>query len=256
MVVIWMLIDTHCHIEHNYYDNLEDIIHDISKSDVKIIIVSGCDVKSSNNAVALSHKYNNVYATVGFHPDECENVSEKDFDNFEKWLNEEKVVGVGEIGLDYYHNDLNKDKQKALFIKQIEIAKKYNKPIVVHNRAASEDVYNILSKEKVKGVMHCFTDSNEMALRFTKLGFLLGIGGIITFKKNNLINVVKELSLDNIVLETDSPYLTPEPYRGKKNNPSYLPLIATELPRIKNITYDEVAEKTTSNAYEMFDFKD
>ena len=104
--------------------------------------------------------------------------------------------------------------------------------------------------------MHCFTDSNEMALRFTKLGFLLGIGGIITFKKNNLINVVKELSLDNIVLETDSPYLTPEPYRGKKNNPSYLPLIATELARIKNITYDEVAEKTTSNAYEMFDFKD
>ncbi|HHT37951.1 MAG TPA: TatD family hydrolase [Mollicutes bacterium] len=251
-----MLIDTHCHLQYEKYSNLDDVICDILKTDVKVIVVSGYDVKSSNDAIALAHKYNNIYATVGFHPDECENIKESDFENFDRWLKDDRVVGVGEIGLDYYHDVSTKEKQIELFKKQIKIAQKYNKPIIVHNRDASEDVYKILSKEKVKGILHCFNDTYEMASRFVELGYMLGIGGIVTFKKNNLKSVVEKISLDNIVLETDSPYLTPEPYRGRINTPANIPIIATSISKIKNIAYDEVVTKTTSNACAIFDFED
>lgn len=250
-----MLIDTHCHLEEKDYNDLDGLINNVFKNDVKVMIISGYDVKSSQNAIDLAHKYNNTYATVGFHPNDCGDLSDSDYEKLKEWLKDEKVVGIGEIGLDYHYDGTKKDKQQAVFKKQLEIATIYNKPVVIHNRDASSDIYEILKATKVRGIIHCFNEDIDMARKFIELGFLLGIGGIVTFKKNNLKQVVYELSLDNIVLETDSPYLTPEPFRGQKNNPSHLQLVAAAISKIKEVSYNEVAETTTLNAMRLFDFK-
>lgn len=249
-----MLIDTHCHLEKKEYQNLNDLIQHIFNTDVKVLIVSGYDVETSKEAVALAHQYKNMYATVGFHPHECLNISDEDYTLFDEWLKDDKVVGVGEIGLDYYYDSDVKDRQIEMFNRQIDIAIKYDKPIVVHNRNASEDIYEILKDKKARGVIHCFNDSYEMAQKFINLGFLLGIGGIITFKKNNISDVIDKLNIKNIVLETDAPYLSPEPLRGRQNTPSNLPLIASAIAKIKGIDYDEVALVTSQNAMRLFDF--
>lgn len=251
-----MLIDTHCHLNEDDYDHLDELMLNIFNKDIKAVIVSGSDIKSSNEAVALAHKYEQVYATVGFHPHACEMINENSYAMFDQWLADNKVVGIGEIGLDYFYYTNNKDNQKAMFERQVDIAIQYNKPIVVHNRDASEDVYNILKNKKIKGVIHCFNDDLLTAKRFTDLGFYLGIGGIITFKKNNLKNVIAGMPIGHIVLETDAPYLSPEPYRGEKNSPMNLSLIAKTISEVKGITYDDVALKTSSNAICLFDLKD
>jgi TatD DNase family protein len=250
-----MLIDTHCHLDEKEYNDLDSLIVNIFKSDVKILIVSGYDVESSNKAIALAHKYNNIYATVGFHPNDCKDIVENDYSNFDKWLKDEKVIGIGEIGLDYYYGLDDKKEQLERFKKQIGIASKYNMPVVIHNREASEDLYNILKDSNVKGIIHCFSDNISTANKFITLGFTLGVGGILTFKNSKLKNVIKNIDIHSIVLETDSPYLAPEPYRGTQNSPINLSIIANELANIKEITYSEVAEITTSNALSVFDLK-
>lgn len=250
-----MLIDAHCHLEEKDYSNLDEFINKVFESDVKAIIISGYDVNSSQNAINLAHKHHNIYATVGFHPNDCGELSDSDYEKLKEWLNDKKVVGIGEIGLDYHYDENDRDKQIGVFKRQLEIASIYNKPVVIHNRDASNDIYNILREVRVRGIIHCFNDDLEMANKFINLGFLLGIGGIVTFKKNNLKQVVHEIPLKNIVLETDSPYLTPEPFRGQKNNPVYLQLVAETISKIKEVSYDEVAGTTTANAMRLFDFK-
>ena len=247
-----MLIDTHCHLDE--IDNIDEIINEINEEKI-IIIVSGYDIKSSNQAISLANKYNNVYATVGFHPHECNNIKEEHYNLFDKWFANPKVVGLGEIGLDYYYDLDYKDKQILMFERQINIAIKYNKPIVIHNREASEDIYNILNKYNIKGILHCFNDDLEYASKFIDLGLLLGIGGIVTFKNNKLAEILKDISVDNIVFETDSPYLAPTPFRGKKNTPLYLPYIIKEVSKIKDIEYDILISRTTNNAVRVFDLK-
>jgi TatD DNase family protein len=249
-----MLIDTHCHLDEDEYDDLEQIIEKILGSEVKVLIVSGCDIKSSNAAIELAHKYEGIYATVGFHPHNSTHLTEQDYKMFDKWLTDEKVIAVGEIGLDYYYDESEKDEQIEIFKRQIKIASAYNKPVIVHNRDASDDIYDILKNSGVKGIIHCFNDTIENANKFIELGFKLGIGGIITFKKNNLKQVVQNISLDHLVLETDSPFLTPEPFRGKQNSPLYLPLVANEMALVKGVTYNEVASATSNNVKQLFDF--
>jgi TatD DNase family protein len=250
-----MLIDTHCHLDEKEYNDLDNLIVDIFKTDVKMMIVSGHDIESSNQAIELAHKYSNVYATVGFHPNDCKDIIKTDYNNFDEWLKDEKVIGIGEIGLDYHYGLDNKEEQIERFKKQIEIASKYNMPIVIHNREASEDIYNILKDSNVKGIIHCFSEDINMANKFITLGFALGIGGILTFKNSKLKSVIKDIDIHNIVLETDSPYLAPEPYRGTQNSPINLPIIANELAKVKEITYSEVAAVTTSNVLSIFDLK-
>ncbi|MFA5407334.1 MAG: TatD family hydrolase [Bacilli bacterium] len=250
-----MLIDTHCHLDEEQYETLDVLMGKIASSQVKAIIVSGYDTKSSNEAIALAHKYNNVYATVGFHPCDSGLISESEYSNFDKWLKDDKVVAVGEIGLDYYHSEINKNDQILKFKTQINIALKYKKPVIIHNRNASDDVYDILKNSKVKGVIHCFSDDLIMAQKFISLGFMLGIGGIVTFKNSNLKVVLKDIPLDYIILETDSPYLSPEPFRGKQNNPLNLPIIAASIADIKGIEYSELAEATFLNTERLFDLK-
>ena len=245
------LIDTHCHL--NLTDDVDGILMDAEKNNVKKLIISGCDAKSIRDGLEIIYRYPEIYMTVGFHPDEVDNITDKDINDLEVLLKtNKKIVGIGEIGLDYYHNDMNKERQREYFIKQIELAEKYDLPVVIHSRESIQEIYDILKEHKVKGVIHCFSGSLEMAKLFIDLGFYLGIGGVLTFKNSKLKEVVSELSLDNLVLETDSPYLAPEPYRGHTNFPQNIKIVAQALRKIKDVSLEEVTEKTTGNVHKIY----
>ena len=249
------MVDIHCHIELEELNNIEEILEKCKSNKVEKIIVSGYDLDSSKKAVVLSNKYEMVYATVGYLPEVLHDLENNSIEELEELLNEPKVVGVGEIGLDYYWYKDNKEEQKELFIKLIKLAQKYNKPIVIHSRDSIQDCYDVIKDYNVKAVMHCYSGSVEMAKRFTELGVYLSIGGVSTFKNaKNIKEVIKEIPLSYIVLETDSPYLTPEPYRGKKNYPYFIPLIAEKIAEIKEIPLEEVEKITTDNVKSLFDF--
>ena len=169
------------------------------------------------------------------------------------YMKNNKIVGIGEIGLDYYHNKENKEEQIKLFSQQIDLAEKYNLPIIVHTRDSIQDCFNILKSKNSKGIIHCFSGSLEMAKEFIKLGYYLGIGGVITFKNSKLYKVIEQIDLSYIVLETDSPFLSPEPYRGTKNTPSNIIFVAQKIAEIKQLNIDEVIRITTNNARKIFD---
>ena len=250
-----MYIDTHCHVLHDYYDDIDEIINKCKNNDVSKIIISGCDIETNKEVLELVNKYDIIYGTIGFHPTELNDFKEEYFDFLEKNIMNKKIVGIGEIGLDYHYEDTDKNKQINVFTRQLEIAEKYDKPIVVHSRDSIQDTYNILSNYKLKGSIHCFSGSVEMAKLFVKLGYKLGVGGIITYKNaKNIKEVVKNIDLSYILLETDSPYLSPEPYRGTKNDPSNIPFIAEAIADIKNVSKIDVARITTDNAIAEFDF--
>lgn len=249
-----MYIDTHCHLDSRSCENLSEVLELIGDN---LVIISGYDGKANKEIIELCNKYNNVYGTLGIHPSDINKNIDDDLEFIEENIENPKIVGIGEIGLDYHYNDdTPKDIQKKYFIKQIEIAIKHNKIIVIHSRDASEDTYNILKeyKDKVKINMHCYGYSLEMAKKFIGLGATLGIGGVVTFKNSHKIKeVVENISLENFVLETDSPYLTPEPYRGKKNNPSYVIYVAEKIANIKGISKETVINETTKTALRQFD---
>lgn len=250
-----MYIDTHCHLFLEYYNNIEEELNECKNNNVNIVIVSGCDMKSNMEVIEIVNKYDNVYGTIGFHPTQLDDFKEEDFLWLEENISNKKIVGIGEIGLDYHYDNTDKEKQKYVFKRQLDIAGRYNKPIVIHTRDAICDTYNILKKYDLRGSIHSFGGSVEMAREFIKLGFMIGVGGIVTFKNAKTIKeVVKKIDLSYILLETDSPYLTPEPYRGKVNSPKYIPLIAKEISLIKNVEIEEVSSATTGNAKRLFDF--
>lgn len=249
------MIDIHCHLEKKDYDNIDEIIENCKNYGIDKIIVSGYDLETSIEAVELTQKYDMVYATIGFLPDILQNKDNNDINELEKLISNKKVVGIGEIGLDYYWYKDNKNEQKELFINQLNLAKKYNKPVVIHTRDSIQDCYEILKNSDVRGAMHCYSGSVEMAKEFIKLGFLISIGGVSTFKNAKTIKeVIKEIPLEYILLETDSPYLTPEPFRGKKNYPYYVSYVSKEIAKIKNISDQEVDQVTTKNTFSLFDF--
>lgn len=249
------MIDTHCHITYEYYDDIPKILDKIKENGVSKIIVNGCDMKSNLEVLELIKKYDIVYGAIGFHPTELDNFTDSDLVWLEQHIRDDKIVALGEIGLDYHYDNTDKYKQKNVFKKQLEIAKKHCKPIIVHSRDSSMDTYNILKEYKLNGVLHCFSGSLEMAKKFIELGYLLGVGGVVTYENaKNIKNVIENVDLDYIVLETDSPYLTPEPYRGKKNDSSYIPVIAKKIADIKNVNIELVAKTTNDNAVRLFDF--
>lgn len=248
-----MYTDTHCHLSKDDYKDIDEIVARADNNGVKRLFISGCDKKGILESVELSKKYENVYLELGFHPDEAEIVNENDI----KWLkeiikNNEKVIAIGEIGLDYYWVKDNKEKQQKLFKSMISLAKELNLPVVIHSRDAFQDTYDILKEMNVKGVIHCFSGNIENAKMYTSLGFKLGIGGVSTFKNTKLKEVIKDIPLSSILLETDSPYLTPEPYRGTKNEPSYIPIIAENIAKIKGIPLENLSETIEKNVNEIF----
>ncbi len=252
-----MYIDTHCHIYKEYYNSIDDVIDESIKNGVTRFIINGCDMKSNEEAMELAHKYDTVYAAIGFHPTELDSFKDEYFDWLEDNICDNKVVAIGEIGLDYHYDNTDKEKEIYVFRKQLDIAEKYNKPIIVHTRDAIGDTYSILKEYNLRGSIHSYSGSVEMAREFIKLGYMIGIGGVVTFKNaNNIKEVVKEIPLSYILLETDSPYLTPEPYRGTQNSPKYIPIIAKCISDIKGIDEIDIMKASTDNAERLFDFLD
>lgn len=249
-----MLIDTHCHILSSEYNDVDDTIKKSFYSNVDKLIINGYDLKSSKEAVDLAKKYSNVYAAIGIGPENIDGITYEDILEIKKLLGQEKVVAIGEIGLDYYWTKENKEKQIYIFREMLKISKEYNLPVIIHSRDAIQDTYNLLKEYGVIGVMHCYSGSFEMAKEFIKIGFLIGVGGVLTFKNAKEIKeIVKKIDIENIVLETDSPYLSPEPYRGKKNVPSNIKFVADKIAEIKGISIDDVIAITGAKARAKFD---
>ena len=247
------MVDTHCHIYKSYYDNIDEIIQRSIDNGVNMLIVNGCNLESNKEVLDLVKKYDIVYGALGIQPEELDDFNEESLNFIKDHINDDKIVAVGEIGLDF-HYDTDKERQIELFKKQLSIACEYNKPVIIHSRDCIQETYNILKNFNLKGILHCYSGSVEMAREFNKIGFLLGIGGICTFKNaRKLIDVIENVPLEYIVLETDSPYLTPEPYRGQRNEPSFIPLIAARIAQIKNVDINVVKDVTTSNVSRLFD---
>ena len=245
-----MYIDTHCHLEKKEY-NVEEIIKNIENN---IIIISGYNDESNIEVIELIDKYPNVYGTIGIHPSD---VKTSNIDIINKYLNHPKIVGIGEIGLDYHYGKEDIELQKEMFVKQINIARKNNKPVVIHSRDASLDTLEIIKENSdVNYTMHCYSYSLETANILLKYNVMFGIGGVVTFKNSKeLKRVVENIPITNILLETDSPYLTPEPYRGEKNEPKNVLLVAEKIAELKNMSKDEVLEITTKNATNRYNIK-
>lgn len=244
--------DTHFHIENK--EDVDKIICEATLADVKLLIVSCCDRNSIETLENIKTK-SKMYFSYGFHPYEADTTTSSDIQWLKSKLLSDRVVALGEIGLDYHLGRENEEKQKKLFCEQLDLAEELNLPVVIHSRDATEDTLKILKKYNLKGVIHCFSGSTEIAKEYIKLGYYIGIGGVITFKNSRLQEVVREIGISRILLETDSPYLSPEPYRGRINSPGNIPLIAQKVSEILNIPINDVADITYNNACVLFDLK-
>lgn len=243
-----MFVDTHCHLA--FEKNISEIISNSIKSNVPYLILGGSSIEDNEENIKICSKYNNVYTALGYHPEFANLITDANLKKLEDNCKNYNVVAVGEIGLDYHYGKEYQCEQIRLFEEQLKIAEKLNLPVVIHSRDATLDTINILKKFKVRGVIHCFSGSLETAKEYIKMGFLLGIGGVVTFKNSNLSNVLKEITLDKIVLETDSPYLSP--FRGEKNSPSNIPVIASYIANLYGVTIEEVSKVTNFNVKELF----
>lgn len=250
-----MLIDTHCHLFKKYFNDLEEVIAAAKVNNVQVYISAADNVESAKEMIELAKDDNSIYICLGVHPSYLDENLEKVEELIKDNLNNPKFIAIGEIGLDYYYGKDSKKEQIEFFEKQLTWAEKYDLPVVIHSREATFDTINILKKYNVKGVIHSFNGSLETAREYIKMGFKLGVNGIITFKNCKLKEVIKELDLSNLVLETDSPYLTPEPFRKYSNEPKYILTIATFLSELMNIPLNDVVKITTENAYDIFDIR-
>ena len=247
-----MFTDSHCHLYSEYYDDIAKVIKDASLNKVNRFINNGCDAKSNIEVIELTSKYTNMYGAIGIHPESVDTYQDKDIKFIEDNLNNKKIIAIGEIGLDYYYTKENKEKQIKLLETQLKLAEKYHMPVILHSRDATLDTLTTLKKYHVKGIIHSFSGSLDTAKEYIKMGYLIGINGVITFKNANIKDVIKELPLSSLVLETDSPYLTPEPYRGKQNSPFHILDIAKFVANLKNISLEELANITNQNLDNMF----
>ncbi|MGL4606995.1 MAG: TatD family hydrolase [Eubacteriaceae bacterium] len=256
-----MLIDSHAHLDDEKFDiDREAVLKRAKENGVEFIINPASDEGSSRRGIALSKKYPMIYTTVGIHPHDAKDyVSEKHGELLREWGRIEKVRAIGEIGLDYHYDFSPREVQKVVFVEQMNIAKEVGLPIVIHNRESMEDMQRILKEHfdpAYGGVMHSYSGSVEMAKVFLDMGLYLSISGTLTFKNaRKLPEVVKIVPLDRLLVETDSPYLTPIPHRGKRNEPSYVSFVAKEIARIRGMTPEEVGEITSENAKNFFKIK-
>lgn len=245
-------IDSHTHIYKEYYDDIPSLMLEINKY-CKYVINNAVDIKTSKEILELCNVYPNMFAAIGIHPEDVDSIEDNSFDYLINNLHNSKVVAIGEIGLDYHYEGYGKEKQINLFKKELDIAKEYNLPVIIHSRDATEDTIKILKSYKLKGVIHSFSGSLETAKEYLKMGYKLGINGVVTFKNAHIKDVIKELGINNFVLETDAPYLTPHPYRGEKNDSTKISVIIDFLSEYLNISKDEIVDITNRNVCEIFD---
>lgn len=255
-----MLFDTHVHLNADQYkEDYEEVIERAFTAGVKYMVVVGFDEKTIPLAIEFAEKYETIYAAVGWHPVDAIHYKEEYLTWLEKLLEHPKVVALGEMGLDYHWDTSPKDVQAEVFRKQIRLAKKHNMPIIIHNRDATGDVIRILQEENaatIGGVMHCYSGNVSEIQACLDMNFYISLAGPVTFKNaHELKEVAKIVPLERLLIETDAPYLAPHPNRGKRNEPAYITLVASEIARLRNMTYEAVCEITTNNAFEFFRIK-
>lgn len=252
------LIDTHCHLNANELKNtITDVLAESKANNINAICIPNIDISTIEPISELCKTHSDIlYSMIGIHPTSITKNFESDIEIISDYLkSNKKYIAIGEIGIDLYWDKSLLSEQKQALILQLQLANKHNLPIVLHVREAFDEIFSILEKSSItqfNGVFHCFSGNTAQAQKAIDYGFLLGIGGVLTYKKSGLDSVVKEISLDNLVLETDAPWLTPVPFRGKINKPSYLTFIAEKLAEIKNCSIEEVAKTTTLNAKKLF----
>ena len=251
-----MIFDSHAHYDLEQFDeDRDELLSSMGDHQVGAIVNVSANWNSVTETVALAEKYPHVYAAVGIHPDEVGILDEERFAFLKEQCQRDKVVAVGEIGLDYYWDHESHDVQKKWFIRQLELARELDLPVSIHSREAAADTMEIMKTHGrgLRGVIHCFSYSLEQAREYIKMGYHIGVGGVVTFKNGRkLKEIVTEIPLERILLETDSPYLAPEPFRGKRNDSSYLTYVAEEIANLKGITCAEVIAQTEKNARELF----
>ena len=249
-----MIVDTHCHLYFEELNkDLDGVLSRANELGVNKFICVGTNLSDSYESLSLAQKYKSIYATAGIHPHDSKDAAEDDLQELRKLLDNEKIVAVGEMGLDYFRNISNPDTQKIVFKDQLKLAEEINKPIVFHNREADEDIINILSDfPNVIGVAHCFSSSYETAIKLIEMGFFISFSGNLTFKNSHLPEVAKKLPLDRLLVETDSPFLSPVPFRGKTNEPGRTRYVVEKLAEIFDSDIDQIASITTANAKNLF----
>ncbi len=250
-----MFIDVHAHLCDTKFDNVAKVIENANMADVKKIISASYNFPSCEKNLEFADKFENVFVTIGIHPENVEEIDDNYLQKLKKYLKNPKVVAIGEIGLDYHWKNDNKELQKKVFIEQIQLANELDLPVVVHSRDAMGDILEILKNHPLKreSLMHCYSGSIESAKELMKLGFSFSFGGVVTFRNaKNVQEVVKNLPIEKILLETDCPYMAPEPFRGKKNEPKYIPIIAKKIAELKNMELSKIKEITTKNCEKMF----
>ncbi len=248
------IFDTHAHYDDSRFDeDRDELISSLSQKGVDKIINCGCDLKSSLSAIAMSEKFDFIYAAVGVHAHEAEETTEEDLDKIKKLYKNKKIVAVGEIGLDYHYDFSPRERQLEIFERQIVLANELKLPIIVHDREAHEDTMRLLKKYKPKGVVHCFSGSVEMAKEIIKLGMYIGLGGAVTFKNaKKPVEVAEYLPLDRLLLETDAPYMTPVPFRGQRCDSSHIAYTAEKIAEIKKLSVQELIDICNTNAKNLF----
>ncbi len=251
------MIDTHCHLEMKPFDkDRDDVIRRAKEAGLNTIITIGSDLEGNKGAVELAEKYDSIFATVGFHPHDAKDLTDDIFDEICRWSKGKKVVAIGEIGLDYHYNHSPKNIQQKIFIKQLEYSKDIDFPVIIHSREAMTDTLRILQDSGVrKGVMHCFSGDIDMAKKVIDMGFLISIAGPVTYKNaKGLQAVAKYIPDEHLLIETDAPYLTPEPLRGKRNEPAFIMHTVRFIAGLRGVSEDDIIRITTINAKRLFRF--
>ena len=250
-----MYFDSHSHMDDRRFDgDREEIINDLLNHDVGLLMNVGCDLESSERSVVLAEQYPFIYAAVGSHPDDADHVNGKLLDRYRRLAEHEKVRAIGEIGLDYHYEDVPRAQQIIAFEQQLELAEALKLPVIVHEREAHGDAMEIVKRHPdARGVFHCFSGSKELALWLVERGWYIGFTGVVTFKNaRRAVEAVQALPIERILIETDCPYMAPEPYRGRRNDSRYVPLVAAKIAEIKGISPEEAGNITTENAKRLF----
>lgn len=249
-----MIIDSHAHYDDEAFEEDRDnLLQSMQSNGIEKIINVGANIKGSRTSIALSEQYPFIYAAVGVHPSDTEELDEEKIAWLKEVSKKEKVIAIGEIGLDYYWPEPDRKIQKKWFIRQMELAQEVNLPVIIHSRDAAQDTIEILKQFPANGVIHCYSYTKESAKEFLKMGYYFGIGGVLTFKNaKKLKEAVMEIPIERILLETDSPYLAPEPNRGKRNSSLNIPYVVKELAQLKGISEEEVINITTENTKKLF----
>lgn len=251
-----MYFDSHAHLDDaRFQEDFDEILARMRENGVTAMMNIGCDLPSSQNSVRMAEKYDWVWASVGSHPDDAANVDDARIEVYRALCQSPRVKAIGEIGLDYHYEDVPRERQKEAFRMQMQLARELSLPVVVHEREAHEDGLAIVDEfPEVRGVFHCYSGSLEMAKELVRRGWYIGFTGVVTFKNaRKAVEVAQNIPLERILIETDCPYMAPEPHRGRRNDPSYVPLVAAKIAQLRGLTPEEVGRATNENARRLFD---